>query len=291
MKKLSEIFKNKKTTFSLELFPPKTDRGYENLLKTIESLKDIGPDFISCTYGAGGGSRDKTLDIVEHIEKQHQIPGVAHLTCVLNTKSEINKILQDIKERGIQNILALRGDPPKENPEWQPTDDNFKYTYELCDFIRTKYNDYFNIGVAGFPEGHVSCSDKDLDAQYLKKKIDSGADYVITQLFFDNNQYIHYAKRLKELGIKNRIIPGIFPITDYHGICRFCDICGTSIPKEIHEIFKPIANDKEAVLKKGTDFCIQQCQELLSIGAPGIHFYALNKLHPVKEILSKIKIP
>ncbi|MDD3375030.1 MAG: methylenetetrahydrofolate reductase [NAD(P)H] [Candidatus Omnitrophica bacterium] len=289
MKKVTEIFKNKEKTFSFELFPPKTDQGYQNLLKTIESLADLKPDFISCTYGAGGGSRNKTLDIVEHIEKEHHIPGVAHLTCVLNTKSEIQNILGDIQKRDIQNILALRGDSPKDNPDWQPTKDNFKYAYELCDFTRKQYQDYFSIGVAGFPEGHILCPNKELDAQYLKKKIDSGADYIITQLFFDNKDYFDYVKRLRDLGIKNRVIPGILPITDYIGVSRFCKTCGTSIPKAVDEIFSPIAENKDVVLEKGIDFCVKQCQDLLEKGAPGIHFYTLNKLYPINKILSQIK--
>jgi len=289
MKKVTEIFKNKEKTFSFELFPPKTDEGYQKLLKTIESLSSLGPDFISCTYGAGGGRRDKTLDIVEHIEKEHQISGVAHLTCVLNTKSEIQNILEDIKQRDIQNILALRGDPPKDDLNWQPTENNFKYAYELCDFTRRQHQDHFAIGVAGFPEGHVLCPDKNLDTQYLKKKLDSGADYIITQLFFDNKDYFDYVKRLRNLGIKNRIIPGILPITDYRGVSRFCKTCGTSIPKKVDEIFDPIAEDKNAVLEKGIHFCVNQCQDLINQGAPGIHFYTLNKFHPIDEIFNKIK--
>lgn len=289
MMKISEIFKKKDQTFSLELFPPKTPEGYEKLLVTIELFANLKPDFISCTYGAGGGSREKTLDIVEHITKAHKIPGIAHLTCVLNTKEQIKSVLEDIKRRGIQNVLALRGDPPIDDPEWQPTKENFRYAYELCQFIKKTHGNTFSIGVAGFPEGHILCPSKDLDAQYLKMKIDAGADYVVTQLFFNNDDYFQYVERLKKLGIKNRILPGIVPITDYHATIRFCERCGASIPQKVHDLFSPIADDKVATMQKGIDFCIAQCRALLKNGAPGIHFYPLNKIHPIDVILPQIR--
>ncbi|VAW17393.1 5,10-methylenetetrahydrofolate reductase, partial [hydrothermal vent metagenome] len=215
MKNITDIFNLKEKTLSFELFPPKTDKGYQNLLKTIEGLCELNPDFISCTYGAGGGSRDKTFDIVELIQNQHNILSVAHLTCVLHTKEEIKNILTNIKSRNIKNILALRGDPPTDNPDWQPTENNFKYSSELCAFTREHFGNDFGIGVAGFPEGHVLCPDKNLDANYLKMKVDSGADFVITQLFFTNQDYFDYCARTKEEGVTVRIIPGILPITNY----------------------------------------------------------------------------
>lgn len=289
MKKITNLFQQKEKTFSFELFPPKTEAGYQKLLETITSLVELKCDFISVTYGAGGGSREKTLDIVDYIQKTHNTTGVAHLTCVCHTKEEIQKILNEIKARGIQNVLALRGDPPKDNPNWQPGADNFKYSCELCQFIRNSFGDYFGIGVAGFPEGHVLCPNRELDAQYLKTKIDAGADYVITQLFFNNQDYFDYVKRLRKLGVTSRIIPGIIPITDYNGIVNFCKTCGAGIPEEIHQIFAPLQNDKEKTLQAGIDFAIKQCRELLAGGAPGLHFYTLNKLSPVDVILKAVR--
>ncbi|OGX07980.1 MAG: methylenetetrahydrofolate reductase [NAD(P)H] [Omnitrophica WOR_2 bacterium GWA2_47_8] len=289
MKKLPDIFKTKEKTFSFELFPPKTEEGYQKLLTTVEQLCRLKPDFISCTYGAGGGNRDKTLDIVEHIQKKHNIISVAHLTCVLSTKEEIKNIITDIKNRGINNILALRGDPPKEQPDWQPGPDNFKYSSELTAFIRKLFGPHFGIGVAGFPEGHILCRDKDRDAQYLKLKIDAGADFVITQIFFDNTFYFEYIKRLKKLNVHARVIPGILPITDYQSLLRFCALCGATVPQEVKRIFEPIQNDKDATLKEGINFAVRQCQELLKNGAPGIHFYCLNKLSPTDAILTAIR--
>src|SRR6266850_7268264 len=271
MEKITEIFKQKERTYSFELFPPKTDQGYQKLLETTSQLAALKPDFISVTYGAGGGSREKTLDIVDHIQKKHHILGVAHLTCVCHTKEEIKNIVDQIKALGICNILALRGDPPKDNPNWQPNEQNFKYSSELCAFIRKNCGDFFGIGVAGFPEGHVLCPDREQDARYLKIKIDSGADYVITQLFFDNKDYFDYVKRLRELGVANRVIPGIIPITDYNGIVNFCKVCGANVPQKIHDAFGPIQENKEATLQKGIEFAISQCRELLNGGAPGLH--------------------
>ena len=289
MKKLTDIFNEKKQTFSLELFPPKTEEGYQRLLATIDQLSQFKPDFISCTYGAGGGSREKTMEIVDSIQKKNHIIGVAHLTCVLHTRSEIKAILENIKNLGIQNILALRGDPPQDNPHWKPLDENFKYSSDLCAFIRKNFGDFFSIGVAGFPEGHVLCKDRDLDAQFLKIKIDSGADYVITQLFFDNKDYFKYVARLRKLKVKARIIPGILPITDYQNLLRFCNLCGATVSDEVKRIFGPLEHDKEATQKEGINFAIRQCQELLKGGAPGIHFYCLNKVSPTDQILKAVR--
>jgi methylenetetrahydrofolate reductase (NADPH) len=291
MPKITDIFAGKKKTISFELFPPKTEEGYLKLLNTIHLLCDLEPDFFSCTYGAGGGSREKTLDIVELIQNSHQTPAVAHLTCVLHAKNEIKSILTEMKARGICNVLALRGDPPRDNPHWTPGANNFKYSWELVAFIREHFGDYFSIGVAGFPEGHLLCPDRILDAQYLKNKITKGADYVLTQLFFNNQDYFDYVARLREFGVTSRIIPGILPITDYPALVRFSALCGASIPQEVHDIFKPIAEDREKTIAAGIDFCLKQSRKLLEGGAPGLHFYTLNKIHPVDVILKKIAAP
>ena len=289
MKKVTDVFKEKKRTFSFELFPPKTEEGYQKLLATIAELAALQPDYISCTYGAGGGSREKTFDIVQHIQENHGTIGVAHLTCVLNTKEEIKNILSAIKNRGICNVLALRGDPPQNNPDWKPGPDNFKYSSELCAFIRQHFDHQFAIGVAGFPEGHVLCPDREQDAKFLKIKIDSGADFVITQLFFDNTDYFSYIERLRKLDVRARVLPGILPITDYGSLLRFCKLCGAGIPSKVKKIFEPIQEDKEKTLAAGIKFAVEQCRELIKGGAPGLHFYSLNKLHPVDTILKEVR--
>lgn len=289
MERIKDLFARKEHTYSFELFPPKTDKGYENLLITIEELAEMNPDYISCTYGAGGGSRDKTFDIVEHIEQSHNIVAMAHLTCVMNTKEDIRNIMEDVESRGIRNILALRGDPPADNRGWQPTDENFRYSSELTRFIRQEFGNKFGVAVAGFPEGHVLCKDREKDADFLKMKIDAGADFVITQLFFDNQDYFDYVGRLRKRGVNNRVVPGIIPVTDYNALVRFTSMCGASISNEVKEIFEPIAEDKDATLNAGIDFCITQCEELLAGGAPGLHFYTLNKSYPTSEILQAVR--
>lgn len=289
MNKISQLFEGRPRSFSFELFPPKTPEGHAKLLQTIERMCVLKPDFFSCTYGAGGGSRDKTLDIVEHIQNTHGVCAMAHLTCVLHTRDEIKNVLNDMKRRRICNVLALRGDAPKENPNWQPGPDNFKYSSDLVQFIRREFGEHFGIGVAGFPEGHLLAPDRDFDARILKGKVDVGADFVITQLFFDNRDYFEYTARLKNLGVQARIIPGILPITDYAALMRFCGLCGASIPPAVHEIFKPIADSPEKTLEAGIAFAVRQCRELLQAGAPGLHFYTLNKLSPVDTILQQVR--
>lgn len=286
MKKITEIFETKKTTFSFEVFPATTPEAYTRLLKALESLSQLKPDFISCTYGAGGGNRDKTLDVVDYIQKTYQIPAMAHLTCVSSTRADITTIFGEFERRGIKNILALRGDPPKDTPEALLGD--FQYSSDLVSFIRDRFKHTVSIGVAGFPEKHVLSPNKDADAFFLKKKIDAGADFVITQLFFDNKDYFDYVKRLRGLGVQSRIIPGILPVTDYAALKRFCERCGAGIPQAVHELFSPISGDPQKTLAAGIDFAIRQCRELLDAGAPGIHFYALNKPHPVDVIMKAV---
>ncbi len=289
MKKITEIFSQKAQTFSFELFPPKTPEGYENLLKTIEALSGLHPDFFSCTYGAGGGNRDKTFDICEHIQQTHGIPAVAHLTCVLNSRAQIRGILEDVRARGIRNILALRGDPPQDRPDWTPGPENFTYSYELCQFITEHFPGEFGIGVAGFPEGHILCRDLDQDAAYLKNKLNHGGDFVITQLCFDNSLYRGYVARLRALGVTARIIPGVLPVANFSTVLKFSARDGMSIPKRMRSIFEPIADDPSATLQAGITFAIEQCRDLLASGAPGIHFYTLNKYEPIRAILQALR--
>ncbi len=289
MNKITEIFSQKTRTYSFELFPPRTEQGLVNLLKTIDDLARLRPDFISCTYGAGGGSRDKTLDIVDHLQSKKQITGLAHLTCVLHTKDEIKTILENTKSRGVKNILALRGDPPLDHPDWQPGEQNFKYSSDLCAFIRKNFGDYYSIGVAGFPEGHILCKDRDKDAQFLKIKTDNGADFVITQLFFDNKDYFSYVNRLRKLGVTARVIPGVLTITNYQSLVKFSQICGAAISPEVKSIFEPIQDNPEKTLEAGIQFAIRQCKDLLKGGAPGLHFYCLNKSHPTDVVLAEVR--
>jgi len=286
---IHSILQSKKKLFSLEVFPAQTPEGHEKLLLTLKDLCALKPDFISCTYGAGGGSREKTLDVVEHIQKKYGVPAMAHLTCVLHSRKEIETILEDMDRRGIRNILALRGDPPKGQSADAALTGDLKYSSELVAFIRSKLGQKVSIGVAGFPEGHLLAPDKDSDARYLREKVGAGADFVVTQLFFENRLYFEYVERLKKLGVNVPVLPGILPITDYAGLKRFCERCGASIPQEVHKIFEPIAGDPARTLEAGLQFAVKQCRSLLAGGAPGIHLYTLNKLHPSDKILSSIR--
>jgi methylenetetrahydrofolate reductase (NADPH) len=289
MNTIRSILQSKKKIFSFEVFPAQTPEGHEKLLATLKDLCALTPDFISCTYGAGGGSRERTLDVVEHIQKKYAVSAMAHLTCVLHTRKDIEGILADMDRRGIRNILALRGDPPKGQSADSDLAGDLKFSSELVALIRAKLGDKVSIGVAGFPEGHMLAPDKDSDARYLKEKVRAGADFVITQLFFDNRLYFEYVERLKKLGVTVPVLPGILPITDYAGLKRFCERCGASIPKEVHDLFGPLEGDAARTLDAGLRFAVKQCRELLDGGAPGIHLYTLNKLQPSEKILTAIR--
>ncbi len=286
---VSQILKSKPRTFSFEVFPAQTPEGQAKLLKTVDELCALKPDFISCTYGAGGSSRDRTFDVVEYIQTTHSVPSMAHLTCVSHTRTEIQAILEEFKRRGITNILALRGDPPKDKDTVTPVSTDFKYSSDLVAFIRTFFKDKVSIGVAGFPETHLLAPNAEADAQYLKQKISAGADFVITQLFFDSSHYFDYVNRLRKLGVTNPVVPGILPITDYAALKRFCERCGANVPDEVHKLFSPIAEDSVTTIQSGIGFAIKQCRQLLEGGAPGIHFYTLNKTFSVERILKSLR--
>ena len=288
IRKIPDILKEKERTYSFEFFPPKTEKGRGKLPETASTLKELEPDWFAVTYGAGGTTRELTMDIVDELQKRFQVPTMHHLTCVGHSKAELKAIIEKMKEKNICNILALRGDPPQGVEHWEPAPDGFEYCYQLIELIRS-YGGFFSIGVAGFPEGHIDCPDKETDSKYLKIKIDAGGEFVITQLFFDNKDYFEYLERVRKIGVKVRIIPGILPVTDYQTLLRFCNTCGSTIPQRVHDIFKPLDGDAEATYKTGVEFAVEQCNELLEGGAPGLHFFTLNKVDPTREILNKIK--
>lgn len=290
IRKITDIFKEKDKTFSFEFFPPKTPKGMEKLYETVEELNSLNPDFVSVTYGAGGATRGTTMDICGEIQNRFGLTALHHLTCVGHSQQELKAILDSMKNHGIKNILALRGDPPKGVDKWEPAPDGFEYCYQLNNLIRQRHGDFFSIAVAGFPEGHINCPDKETDSKHLKIKIDHGGEFVVTQLFFDAPLYTEYVQRTTEAGVTKRILPGILPIVSYDGLVKFCNICGATIPDEVHDIFKPLREDPEATLKAGIDFCVRQCKDLLERGAPGLHFFTLNKVEPVKEIWGRLGV-
>jgi len=288
IRKIADILKEKKRTYSFEFFPPKTEKGRAKLPETAKAFAGLKADWFSVTYGAGGSTREITMNIVEELQKQFDIPVMHHFTCVGHSKEDLMRITGEMKKKNICNILALRGDAPEGEEFWTPAPDGLEYCYQLIELIRS-YGDFFSIGVAGFPEGHIDCPDKETDSKYLKIKIDAGGEFVITQLFFDNKDYFEYMERTKKIGVNVRIIPGIIPITNYQTLLRFCKTCGATIPQKVHDIFKPLDGDAEATYKAGVEFVVEQCNQLFEGGAPGLHFYSLNKVEPTREILSKIK--
>lgn len=287
IRKITDIFREKERTYSFEFFLPKTEQGREKLLAAAGVLKELKPDFFSVTYRSGGATRQLTAEVCDELQKRFGIPTMHHFTCIGQSRAELAETINEIRKRNIRNILALLGDPPQVEG-WQPAADSLQYCYQLIELIRT-HSDFFSIGVAGFPEGHIDCPDKEIDSKYLKVKIDAGAEFVITQLFFNNKDYFEYIDRTKKLGVKVRIIPGIFMITDYQKLLRFCKSLSLPIPQHIHDIFRPLDGNDEALYETGIQFAVEQCNELLSGGAPGLHFYTMNKFGPARDILSRIK--
>ena len=273
---------------SFEFFPPKTEEGDRNLLeKTIPALLTTRPDYCSVTYGAGGSTRDKTLRIVDRIQKQHGLTAVAHLTCVSATKEQIGELLAEIRALGVRNLLALRGDPSG-GGEFQPTPGGFEFSSQLVRFIREQGD--FSIGVAGFPEGHVACkAGKYADWQHLKEKVDAGADFILTQLFFDNDDFHQFREHLtRKLGVNVPIVPGVVSIQSGTQIKRFTAMCGARIPAPLAARLEALGDDDAAVAEFGLEYATRQCEDLLRAGAPGIHFYTLNKAPATVRILQNL---
>jgi methylenetetrahydrofolate reductase (NADH) len=274
----------KRPVISFEFFPPKTDEGDRNLLeKHIPALALAQPDFCSVTYGAGGGTRDKTLMIVDRIQREHRLIALAHLTCVNHTREEVAAVLEQIRALGCKNILALRGDPPG-GGAFQMTPGGFEFASQLVEFIRERNG--FSIGVAGFPEGHVACAaGKFADWEHLKRKIDAGADFVLTQLFFDNADYFEFRDHVAgKLGVRVPLTPGIVSILSAAQITKFTQLCGAKIPQQLRQKLDELGGDDDAVAELGIEYATRQCEELLRGGAPGLHFYTLNKSRSTVQV-------
>ncbi len=273
---------------SFEFFPPKTDEGDRNLLeKTIPALMTLKPDFCSVTYGAGGSTRDKTLTIVERIQNEHGLTAMAHLTCVNSTKEQLGEVLADAKKRGIKNILALRGDPPNGVGEFQKTPGGFEFSHELVSYIREVGG--FGIGTAGFPEGHIACREgKHVDWQRLAQKVQEGADFVITQLFFDNRDFFEFRDYLVKLGVNVPLVPGMLPVLSGSQIKKFTTMCGAKIPAPMLAKLESLESDDAAATAYGIDYATKQCEELLREGVEGLHFYTLNKPHSTTAVVRNL---
>lgn len=284
--KIGDYLKERRFSVSFEFFPPKTPEGEEELFQTIKSLQPLSPTFVSVTYGAGGSTRDRTRRVVERIHKETNLTVMAHLTCIAHTKEELLELLEEYRNIGIENILALRGDMPK---DFEPPKGACNYAEELVRFIRENFKSWFSIGVASYPEGHPESPNMEWEIRYFKKKVDAGADFSITQMFFDNSYFYEFVELCKKADINIPIIPGIMPITNFRQIQKFASMCGATIPQSLVERLEPYADNPEETLKIGVDFAIEQCLDLLENGVQGLHFYTLNKSKATLLVYEGIK--
>ena len=285
--KISEKLKSSSPVFSFEFFPPKDEAGFQSLFEAIGRLKSANPAFVSVTYGAGGSTRSKTVDLVGKIKNDIEIESMAHLTCVGHQKEEIVSVLESLHTLEIDNVLALRGDPPKGDEKFVKTEGGFGYANELVSFIKSKSS--FCVGAACYPEGHIECPNLKIDMDNLKRKVDAGVDFLITQLFFDNKYYFDFIDKAIQAGINIPIIPGIMPILNIKQSQRFTKMCGATISDSLLAKFDGIQDDPEKVREIGINHAIDQCKDLLRSGAPGIHFYTLNRSKATLAILENLQ--
>ena len=276
--------------FSFEFFPPKTDDGVRALFETVEALRPLAPTFVSVTYGAGGSTRQRTLELVKRLRRDTGIETMAHVTCVGSSRDEIAAVLDEVAEAGVQNVLALRGDPPRGETTFRPHPDGFRYASELVAFIRSRPDRWpFCVGGAAYPEGHVETRDLALDLRHLKLKVDAGAQFLVTQLFFENAHYVRFVERARAAGIAVPILPGIMPFTNVDQVERFTAMCGAAIPPKLHAAMEVRRADGDAARDLGVAYATLQCADLLRRGAPGVHFYTLNRSTSTRAILAALR--
>ena len=274
--------------FSFEFFPPKTDEGARALMSTVADLKQaLDPNFVSVTYGAGGSTRARTLECVTRIQSELGITAMAHLTCVGHRSGQVRQIVDTLAAAGVENVLALRGDPPRGEERFVRTEGGFGYATELIEFLKAHYD--LCVGAACYPELHPESADAESDLRWTKAKADLGAEFFITQLFFDNRDYFAFVERARAAGIATPIVPGIMPITNVAQVERFTKMCGATIPSDLLERLHRVQEDPGAVMATGIEHALKQCRELLEKGAPGLHFYTLNKSHATRTILAALR--
>jgi len=286
--RIDEILTTPSPCFSFEFFPPKTDEGQRALEGALGELKKDNPDYVSVTYGAAGSTRDRTVEVTKWIKEDLGVEAMAHLSCVGEPVDRLREILDEVAAAGVENVLALRGDPPRGEVDWKPHPEGLESSVELIELIRARYD--FCIGATCFPEVHPEAPDLEHDLRYTKRKVDSGASFLITQLFFENEDYFRFVERAREFGIDVPIIAGIMPITNFEQVKRFTTMCGASIPVALFEQLEARQQEgDEAVTELGVAYATLQCADLLERGAPGIHFYTLNKSPATRAILSALK--
>ena len=291
-----DVFDRCDTTFSFEFFPPKSEAAAESLYQTIAELKPLKPSFVSVTYGAGGSTRQRTHDLVIRVRKELDVSAVPHLTCVCHSEADIEGILKRYTEEGVSNILALGGDPPRDLENYNKADDAFQHAADLVKFIKGSAKSHpdprgFGIGVAGFPEGHPATPNRLLEMDYLKAKCDAGADYIVTQLFFNNDDLYDFRERCELAGIKIPIIAGIMPITSGKGMKRMAELAaGSRYPAKLLRAIERCKGDEDAVKRVGVHWATEQCRDLLDNKVAGIHFYTLNQSGATREIYANLGV-
>lgn len=287
---LDKIFKSNPFVLSYELFPPKTDAGMDALEKNLRELLRFFPSFITCTYGAGGSTRDKTLDTLARVQSITDISVASHLTCVNSTTDELRAYLRRAAAQGIENIVAIRGDAPKGQETFQAVEGGLRYGADLVKLIRREPTK-FGVAVGGYPEKHPEAPDMKSDLESLKQKVDCGADVVITQLFYDNDAFLRFREGCDRAGIRIPIVPGILPVTSYDQINRITSLCGAKLPDPFRSDLETASGDEEAQHRIGVDFAIAQVDVLRKHGVPGVHFYVLNKSRATSKVLHALHVP
>lgn len=287
--RICDVLARKQPVFSFEFFPPKSDEAVRQLERTIAELEPLDPAYVSVTYGAGGSTRDRTIDLVSRIRRDTGIEAMAHLTCVGSTADDLTSVLDRLVDAGVENVLALRGDPPKGQTTFTATEGGFRYASELVEFIRSRYGSRLCLGGAAYPEKHIECGNPAVDLANLKRKVDAGVDFLVTQLFFDNRKYFEFTDNARAVGIRVPILPGIMPITNASQIERFTMGCGASLPFRLAAELDRRRDDPQAVMQLGVAHATAQCIELLQCGAPGVHFYTLNRSTATMQVLTALR--
>ena len=276
--------------FSFEFFPPKTAEGERALFQTVEALRPLAPAYVSVTYGAGGSTRQKTVELVKRLKRETEVEAMAHVTCVGSSRDEIAAVLDEVADAGIQNVLALRGDPPRGQTSFTPHPEGFRWASELVAFVRSRPDRWkFCLGAAAYPEGHVETRDLALDLANLKTKVEAGVDFLVTQLFFENSRYFGFVDRARAAGVTVPIIPGIMPFTNVEQVERFTAMCGASIPPPLRAAMEVRREDPDGARELGVAYASLQCADLLRRGAPGIHFYTLNRSPSTRAIVAALR--
>lgn len=290
--KLRDIYDRPGKTFSVEFYPPKDEAGVERLFGEIEQLKALQPAFCSMTYGAGGSTQSTTLEVVRRIHDEARIEVMCHLTVVSQPKTQVRGVLDFLREHEIENLIALAGDPPRgeQEADWAPHPDGFHHSRELVADARERHGDWFSIAVAGFPEVHPRAVDRASDLRYLKEKVDAGADVVVTQLFYDNDDYFRYIDDVRALGVEVPIVPGMMLIQSSAQCRRIASMCGAKVPAGLEARLGKVEDDPESAIQIGIEYTTAQCQGLLEYGVPGFHFYSLNKARAIQAVYDNLKL-